>query len=42
MDYKLFCEKIEHEPVSHRSGRWAMDDRYFKILNDYNVLIDCS
>ena len=40
--YKLFCEKIGHKPISHRSGRWAMDERYFKILKDYNVFIDCS
>lgn len=40
--YKLFCKKMGHKPLSHRSGRWAMDDRYFKILKEYNVPIDCS
>ena len=40
--YKLFCEKIGHKPISHRSGRWAMDDRYFKLLEEYNVYVDCS
>ena len=40
--YKLFCDKIGHAPVSHRSGRWAMDERYFKLLAEYGVKIDCS
>lgn len=40
--YKLFCEKMGHKPVSHRSGRWAMDERYFKLLAEYGVKIDCS
>ena len=40
--YKLFCEKIGHAPFSHRSGRWAMDERYFKLLAEYGVKVDCS
>ena len=40
--YKLFCEKIGHKPVSHRAGRWAMDERYFKILKEYDIPVDCS
>lgn len=40
--YTLFCQKIGHEPYSHRAGRWAMDARYFKLLADYNVKVDCS
>ena len=40
--YKLFCEKIGHAPVSHRAGRWAMDVRYFRLLAEYGVTIDCS
>ena len=40
--YNIFCEKIGHAPFSHRSGRWAMDDRYFKLLAEYGVKIDCS
>ena len=40
--YKLFVDRIGCAPVSHRSGRWAMNETYFDILNDYNVLVDCS
>lgn len=40
--YQLFCEKIGHPPVSHRAGRWAMDERYFKLLAEYGVKVDCS
>ena len=40
--YKVFCDRIGHAPISHRSGRWAMDERYFKLLAEYGVKIDCS
>lgn len=29
-------------PVSHRSGRWATDSRYFSMLDRYGYLVDCS
>lgn len=29
-------------PVSHRSGRWAMDERYVKLLDKYGYMVDCS
>lgn len=29
-------------PVSHRSGRWVMDDRYYDLLVKYGYLVDCS
>lgn len=40
--YKLFCDRMGFKPISHRAGRWAMDKRYFKLLEDYDVLVDCS
>lgn len=40
--YNLLTQKIGHAPVSHRAGRWAMDDRYFKILSDFGIKVDCS
>lgn len=40
--YELFCEKLGHKPFSHRAGRWAMDERYFKLLEEYDVKVDCS
>ena len=29
-------------PVSHRAGRWAMDQRYFDLLVKYGYQVDCS
>lgn len=29
-------------PYSHRAGRWAMNDTYFKILKEYGIKVDCS
>lgn len=29
-------------PTTHRSGRWAMDDRYFGLLERFGVTVDCS
>lgn len=28
--------------TSHRSGRWALDDRYIDILADEGIIVDCS
>ncbi|SCY70251.1 hypothetical protein [Butyrivibrio sp. INlla14] len=38
----LISEKFGRAPVSHRSGRWAMDDRYFRLLEKYGYKVDCS
>ena len=40
--YNLIKERIGMPPVSHRAGRWAMNEAYFQILKDYNILVDCS
>ena len=40
--YELFYEKLGHKPYSHRAGRWAMDERYFRLLEEYDVKVDCS
>jgi hypothetical protein len=40
--YNLIIEKFGIVPKSHRAGRWAMDKRYFKLLNDFDIRIDCS
>lgn len=29
-------------PVSHRAGRWAMDERYARMLAEQGYLVDCS
>ncbi len=40
--YKLFMDKLGFKPFSHRAGRWAMDERYFRILHEYGIKVDCS
>ncbi len=30
------------EIVTHRSGRWALDDRYIRLLQKYGYAFDCS
>lgn len=39
---ELIKSKIGITPVSHRAGRWAMDERYFKLLAKYGYKVDCS
>lgn len=34
--------KIGIKPTSHRAGRWATDERYFKLLEKYGFTVDCS
>lgn len=40
--YDLYIEKIGCVPFSHRSGRWTMNDKYFSLLKEFNIMIDCS
>lgn len=40
--YELLLDKFGVNPVTHRAGRWAMDERYFKILKDFGIKVDCS
>ncbi len=40
--YDIFVDKIGSKPYSHRSGRWAMNDKYFEILREFEVKVDCS
>lgn len=30
------------KPISHRAGRWAMDERYFKVISEWGYKVDCS
>ena len=39
---KLITEHLGVKPISHRAGRWAMDDRYFSLLSKYGYQVDCS
>jgi len=40
--YDLICDKIGIPPVSHRAGRWAMNESYFNLLKEFNIKVDCS
>lgn len=39
---ELIRQKFGFTPVSHRAGRWAMNDTYFRLLYKYGYKIDCS
>lgn len=40
--YDLIQERLGVQVKSHRSGRWAMDERYFRMLEEFGVTCDCS
>lgn len=39
---KLIEDRIGKKPLVHRAGRWAMDERYFEILEEQGYIADCS
>jgi len=39
---ELIRQKFGFTPVSHRAGRWAMNNIYFGLLSKYGYQIDCS
>lgn len=39
---KFLEDRFETEMISNRSGRWATDDRYFKVLAECGIRVDCS
>jgi len=38
----LLEERLEHKMMSHRGGRWALDETYARLLVDHGYLVDCS
>ena len=40
--YDLIEQRLGVKVKSHRSGRWAMDKRYFQLLEEFGVICDCS
>lgn len=40
--YDLITQKIGVSPVSHRAGRWVMNEKYWDILQEFNIKVDCS
>lgn len=39
---QLILERTGIKATSHRAGRWAMDERYFRLLMKYGYETDCS
>lgn len=39
---KLIEERIEMPVISHRAGRWALNERYISILAEQGIKFDCS
>ena len=39
---RLLREKFGDRVVAHRSGRWALDSRYWSLLEKYGYKVDCS
>lgn len=38
----LIEDRFGIKPRTHRSGRWAMDERYFRLIEKYGYYVDCS
>lgn len=38
----LLTDTFEVPICTHRAGRWAMDDRYFRLLEQNGYTVDCS
>lgn len=38
----LIKENFGITPISHRAGKWAMNDEYFQILEEIGIKVDCS
>lgn len=38
----LLETEFERKMVSHRAGRWALDEHYCRVLVDHGILVDCS
>ena len=38
----VISERLESNIVTHRAGRWAMDNRYFDLIAKYGYKVDCS
>lgn len=39
---KLLTDRFETKPVTHRAGRWAMNQIYYDILTENGIKYDCS
>lgn len=38
----MLKSKFGRHPMVHRSGRWAINDSYFSLLDKYGYKVDCS
>ena len=40
--FDIITKSFGKKPISHRAGRWVMNDDYFNLLEEFGVKIDCS
>lgn len=39
---ELLEKQFGKRPITHRAGRWAMNENYFELLSKYGYIADCS
>lgn len=39
---ELLEKQFGERPITHRAGRWAMNEDYFELLSKYGYIADCS
>lgn len=39
---EILSERFGVKPITHRAGRWATNDTYFRLLDEYGYKVDCS
>lgn len=38
----IIKERFGVKPITHRAGRWAMNEEYFKLISNYGYIADCT
>ena len=39
---EIIHKKFGVKPISHRAGKWAMNEVYFRVLKEIGIKVDCS
>lgn len=40
--FDFVTNKFKKSPISHRAGRWVTDGKYFHLLEEFGIKVDCS
>lgn len=40
--YNIIKKRIGLAPITHRAGRWVMNEEYFHLLEKFGIRVDCS